>query len=247
MSPRFIFVLLSVLSLSAQAAPAPIEPAAPNSPWYRIEVMLIAYEDADNIDHEHWPQELPAKVFDHAALDFSGQVNPDHNATPRLAAGFGIGKTPDTNLHKSLPADSLSLQEDADRINKQNNMKVIWHRAWIEPIQEQSKAILHPIDVHLLDRLNMHLSGRIQLYRSRYLHIDTDLVMQHSEVQPFLIEDSEALVDDQPETASNPNIRAGEIKLTRRMRSNELHYLDHPMLGVLVKVVPVENKAANAN
>ncbi len=35
------------------------------------------------------------------------------------------------------------------------------------------------------------------------------------------------------------------LKQRRKMRSNELHYLDHPMLGIIVKVVPYELPAEN--
>ena len=30
------------------------------------------------------------------------------------------------------------------------------------------------------------------------------------------------------------------MKQSRRMRSKELHYIDHPMLGILVRVTPIE-------
>ena len=38
-------------------------------------------------------------------------------------------------------------------------------------------------------------------------------------------------------------IRSARIQQSRRMRSNELHYVDHPMLGLVVKVIPVETEA----
>jgi hypothetical protein len=34
--------------------------------------------------------------------------------------------------------------------------------------------------------------------------------------------------------------RTVNIKQRRRMRSNELHYIDHPLLGLLIKISPVE-------
>ena len=56
------------------------------------------------------------------------------------------------------------------------------------------------------------LSGLIRMSQGRYLHLDTDLVLIDSATsQPY------------------------RIKLHRRMRSGELHYVDHPRLGILVK------------
>jgi hypothetical protein len=31
-----------------------------------------------------------------------------------------------------------------------------------------------------------------------------------------------------------------ELNESRRMRSKELHYLDHPAMGIIVKITPVE-------
>src|SRR5690554_3569628 len=52
--------------------------------------------------------------------------------------------------------------------------------------------------------------------------------------------------DDNIELAEAPEsvlipVRAGHIQLQRRMRSTELHYIDHPMLGVIVRVTPTSN------
>ncbi|MGB5614584.1 MAG: CsiV family protein, partial [Sedimenticolaceae bacterium] len=59
------------------------------------------------------------------------------------------------------------------------------------------------------------LSGLIRVTRGRYLHLDTDLVLIDSNTgQPY------------------------RIKLHRRMRSDELHYVDHPRLGILIRARP---------
>lgn len=62
------------------------------------------------------------------------------------------------------------------------------------------------------------LDGTLTLARSRYLHLAVDLIY----IDP---------------TSGAPM----ELKELRRMRSGELHYLDHPRFGVLVQVTPVES------
>ncbi len=57
------------------------------------------------------------------------------------------------------------------------------------------------------------VSGTIRMYRNRYLHIDADLLFG----------------------ASSGRYR---IKESRRMRSRELHYLDHPRFGMLIVITP---------
>lgn len=73
------------------------------------------------------------------------------------------------------------------------------------------------------------LSGLIRMSRGRYLHLDTDLILRDG-------------VSSQPY----------RIKLHRRMRSGDLHYVDHPRLGILIKAkryTPASpaNEAADAS
>ena len=74
------------------------------------------------------------------------------------------------------------------------------------------------------------LSGLIRMSRGRYLHLDTDLILRDA-------------VSSQPY----------RIKLHRRMRSDELHYVDHPRLGILIRAkrfqaaAPIDDDADAAN
>lgn len=61
------------------------------------------------------------------------------------------------------------------------------------------------------------LSGMIRLTRGRFLHVDADLELRGSDTQ---------------------------ARLYRRMRSGELHYLDHPRLAILIKATRIARSAA---
>ena len=60
------------------------------------------------------------------------------------------------------------------------------------------------------------LSGQIALSRGRYLHLTLDLGLSTGD-------------------------RSGQryvLRQTRRMRSNERHYIDHPKFGVIALITP---------
>jgi hypothetical protein len=65
------------------------------------------------------------------------------------------------------------------------------------------------------------LTGLLRVTRGRYLHLDTDLALQD------------------PDSA-----QLYRIQLNRRMRSGELHYVDHPLLGIVIKAERHEATAA---
>ena len=60
------------------------------------------------------------------------------------------------------------------------------------------------------------LRGLIRVTRGRFLHFDTDLLLQD--------EGSPAVY---------------RVRLNRRLRSDELHYVDHPRLGVIIRATRV--------
>lgn len=107
------------------------------------------------------------------------------------------------------------------------------------------------------------LEGTVKVVLSRFLHVYTDLLL----MQPVMLEPLERQTLEQAEPAgsvapkpasqgSEPvqryrvtpvddnqaftTLQGIDIRQHRRMRSGELHHLDHPLLGTLVKVTPVE-------
>lgn len=250
-------ILLALSSISAQAAP-----------WYRVEVMLIAYQDEALMGQEQWSPFLEPPLPESRQPDFQWWHFPQVSAYNALFSGFGFAATPAAGWALPLqPLPTLLLQEEAERISKRKDMQIIWHQAWVEPVQEQEAAIRHTLDLHIADRLDLHLSGSFSLYRSRFLHLTTDLVMQHStptahpdsHEEPVIPADPRAVAAEpgpdllllsnldgalQPQHASAVPLRAAHIRQSRRMRSGELHYIDHPLLGIVVKVVPVTDAAS---
>lgn len=104
------------------------------------------------------------------------------------------------------------------------------------------------------DRSKAALDGTVRVHRARYLHVQADLLYYRPlDIDaPAAIATDENLnaasLQDSPDTALIEQLLAEDaagprlFRLTesRRMRSRELHYLDHPLFGVLVEAWPVE-------
>ena len=104
--------------------------------------------------------------------------------------------------------------------------------------------------------LEAEVIGEIYLYRSRYLHLVSALNIQHwqSLNSTSKLDKSIDILPNHPQNGVNiiPSnsstpltaineipLRAASVNQSRRMRSNELHYIDHPLLGILVRVTPL--------
>ncbi len=104
------------------------------------------------------------------------------------------------------------------------------------------------------DPSRVALDGTLRVHRARYLHVQADLLYYRpvegdGGAPPSNLNDPATIpAPDSSDTAYIEQLLAEEdvtprlFRLTesRRMRSRELHYLDHPLFGVLVEAWPVE-------
>lgn len=167
------------------------------------------------------------------------------------------------------PPEELTLVKQATALAKSGRYRVLHHIAWLQPGFTEKDALavrihagknysgefrqsslfqadssepksfvdqpLNELDDSvkvqpLVDQPLNELDGTVKVVLGRYLHVYTDLVYR----QP-------ASVDSTPDASGHSPILADfAVKTHRKMRSKELHYLDHPLLGILVEIRPVE-------
>lgn len=255
--------------------------------WYEVELALISYKDDQKIDQESWPEiliETPAKTLN---TETSLEQTPTEpvapwqwlnwwNETTQPQGLFNIQTQPASSnatlLETPFTNLGLAFADKVDKFDKARGLKIVWSEKWRQPIPDRTDALLdeNQIKIDIKTALNFNsaikkheplvevsVSGNLYLYRSRYLHLVTDLTVQHwqglesnssvDQAIKVLPNHSRNDLNIVPSNTSSPVIavneiplRAARVKQSRRMRSTELHYIDHPMLGVLVRVSPIE-------
>ncbi len=80
------------------------------------------------------------------------------------------------------------------------------------------------------------IDGTIRVWRERYLHVEADLRFA-LELEPTPYSGHSASLTGAGARAESVFFRLTE---RRRMRSRKLHFLDHPMFGMLVEITPFE-------
>ncbi|MCJ7555341.1 MAG: peptidoglycan binding protein CsiV, partial [Gammaproteobacteria bacterium] len=137
----------------------------------------------------------------------------------------------------------FELTDQAKRIGNRKKYQLVAHVAWIQPGYAQDDAIAFPLAD--LAGVASGLQGDITLYLSRYLHMQFNLIITEPDGTPEpeptttydrLLSLPMATGADQP-PVSSPVYRMDE---KRRMRSGELHYIDHPNFGALARVTKVD-------
>ena len=120
-----------------------------------------------------------------------------------------------TATFPALPAAKMKLTAIEDTMRRSRGYQPVAHIGWTQPGFPRNSA--RYLSVSSLVPGSSGLQGQIALSRGRYLHLTLDLVL-----------DSTASGDGQRYV----------LRQTRRMRSNERHYIDSPKFGVIAVITP---------
>lgn len=142
----------------------------------------------------------------------------------------------------------------AARLSEQKEYALLAHVRWTQPAEAKSTSPLMRIQT-----ADGELDGTLVFYMSRFLHVDVKLLLKDIEASEKLAKASEDSLAEAANSARDvktdaikTEVMAAEnttlayrIDESRRVRSDEINYFDHPKFGVLVKVTPMEEKSAN--
>lgn len=178
---------------------------------------------------------------------------------------------PAPRLQTPFISTGTAFEDKAGKFKRTKGLQVVWSQKWQQPIPEKDDAtqVENAVKINIRTPLNFkkslksaaplieaEVTGAIYLYRSRYLHLVSELNVQHwqSLNSSSSLDKSIDILPNHPQKGLNiiPSksstpltaineipLRAASINQSRRMRSNELHYIDHPLLGILVRVTPL--------
>lgn len=147
--------------------------------------------------------------------------------------------------YRWLAPDDLQLRSEANRIRNAPDLALLWHGSWTQPVPEPSDG--QPVLLQLGRQAGaMHqLEGFLEVTQSAILHFRALLWRQAPPKSPTAAMESSAAARPResafPPTPGRPAAATGgymTLDQSRALRRGELHYLDHPKLGILVQISP---------
>jgi len=237
--------------------------------WYDVEVIIFSQTSQQFRDSELWPMDIALPEMKNArpllpaakVASRSAAADPvpftllDSEAMTLDAEAARIKAAPELELllHLGWRQPGLS-QEQAVSVKVYDGM--------LEDggMRSASDGSMAPAEPHRME-------GTLKLVLSRYLHIYADLLYREplpEGISPEMMQTSPLAAEPAPlqttaDTAERstapdlfdlaadpfssglvPRYRVYRMQQSRRMRSNELHYLDHPVLGMIIRATPYE-------
>ena len=198
---------------------------------YDIEIIIFEDAHARYINSETWDKNTPINhndLFDRRE---------DNNS---------IHKSKDSKIRQNTSAiytiNPEILSREYKKINNSSEYSVLFYSAWRQTGLKASEAF----EINLNELENAHtrntdniITGNVKIVLSRYLHFYSQLEYQRKNLTQTNEENISLSTDDI--AVAHPY----SLKSHRRMRSKELHYIDHPLVGMLVQINPVETTQPN--
>ncbi len=222
--------------------------------WYTVEVIIFANNDSSVIADEYWPDidEIPAKSAIRLKPVNEGEID-------------SFQKLP-KNLLSLLDEKNRIRSSGKYRVlYHQGWMQPVVETQRPKPIRITAGNILdngmYELDGYIAVGRGRYLHFRPDLYFSRRLTADETSLLKdkgaaktdNEMTAPAMIETIQAEAMPAAQTVSGavsnlpqntmdlfiPEILTVNQTQARRMRSKELHYIDHPLFGIMVEIKPV--------
>ncbi|MGL5291087.1 MAG: peptidoglycan binding protein CsiV [Vibrionaceae bacterium] len=197
--------------------------------WFDVELIVFKHKSAPSSGQEQWPTQVKP-------INMSNVVS--------LYNDDGLARYSIKKLSKS----QLMLTEHYQKLASSSRYQPLLHVGWRQ--NDNGRNSMPKIRVTAGERLDAgnsdinpyELDGYIRLYVQHYLFLETDLALfkkaSHPITPPVAQSDhGDAYAHSTLATNSHDSfLQAYPFQEKRRMRSGEIHYLDHPYIGLIINV-----------
>lgn len=199
---------------------------------YDIEIIIFEDAHARYINNESWPVTEYEKSFEAEILD--GHVDTNVVVLEKIEQRILEAEEKIVSeTHINIPATILSAEYS--RINNSSEFNVLRYVAWRQTGLSKDEAF--KIELNKLDNLHTshadnNITGSLEVVLARYLHVYCELEYKRKDET---LDSAIAITTENIQKQNNYPVQCHQ-----RMRSKELHYVDHPLIGILMQINPAD-------
>ena len=207
-------------------------------PYPKLEIYSLPF----NLEYKFQDLFMSVKIEEDSDLSVSEDETPSD-----------IESIPTLEVNKSVfeidSAREFSLSAEVSKIARSRDFRVISTKSWFQNIKDKDAAELIFIDSDFFK--GTRIFGFFQLYKERFLHFNTKLYL--SELDPLFTQDERLMVgknvfneEKELDIYEEKNQKVlYEVVHSKKFRSGELHYVDHPKFGMLVMLTKAQKKISS--
>ena len=207
-------------------------------PYPKLEINSLPF----NLEYKFQDLFMSVKIEEDSDLSVSEDETPSD-----------IESIPTLEVNKSVfeidSAREFSLSVEVSKIARSRDFRVISTKSWFQNIKDKDAAELIFIDSDFFK--GTRIFGFFQLYKERFLHFNTKLYL--SELDPLFTQDERLMVgknvfneEKELDIYEEKNQKVlYEVAHSKKFRSGELHYVDHPKFGMLIMLTKAQKKISS--
>ena len=207
-------------------------------PYPKLEINSLPF----NLEYKFQDLFMSVKIEEDSDLSVSEDETPSD-----------IESIPTLEVNKSVfeidSAREFSLSAEVSKIARSRDFRVISTKSWFQNIKDKDAAELIFIDSDFFK--GTRIFGFFQLYKERFLHFNTKLYL--SELDPLFTQDERLMVgknvfneEKELDIYEEKNQKVlYEVVHSKKFRSGELHYVDHPKFGMLIMLTKAQKKISS--
>ncbi len=179
---------------------------------YQIELIVFSHFTPKSVTQEQWPKINPSAYAFPNAISLKPSANGYHYFT-------------------ELAPNRMMLNREALELEKNPNYQVLMHLAWLQPVYAHANTI--QLTTHSLpsNSRTKEINGVMRISVERYFDVHFNLL--------FAVPGSRLSSLARNDYFNGANTVYFHLNEMRRMRSNELNYIDYPLYGILIKIKPI--------
>ena len=207
-------------------------------PYPKLEINSLPF----NLEYKFQDLFMSVKIEEDSDLSVSEDETPsDIESIPTLEV--------DKSVFEIDSAREFSLSAEVSKIARSRDFRVISTKSWFQNIKDKDAAELIFIDSDFFK--GTRIFGFFQLYKERFLHFNTKLYL--SELDPLFTQDERLMVgknvfneEKELDIYEEKNQKVlYEVVHSKKFRSGELHYVDHPKFGMLIMLTKAQKKISS--
>lgn len=219
--PKLLVTFTALLLCSQLGAQEPsVETDTDSKPRrYTVEIIIFSYEENVAVGSEIF-------VADSVDPNLPGGQNDDESdSAPKFGDARTTRRMPRFEFNR-LSRDQFTMRDTARMLNRLEAYEPLMHLGWTQTTIPEMET--PTISLNRLGRPPSGLSGTLNLYLNRYLHLVVDLAL-------------DAPASTSPNYSDRP-VKPLQYLISedRIMKNEEIRYYDHPKYGVIAKVIREE-------
>lgn len=170
---------------------------------------------------------MPVRRYDVQVLVFS-HITPQTIQSQLWPAVSPQNPTPSTT---EMTSPAFDLAHEKKALQRNPAYKILLDAHWQKTWRGENESITIPL---VGGNHQSQLQGTMTITLGHYFDVNTKLIL--TEPTPLL----QRLASNGFFNHWNQPYFNFQLSENRRMRSNELNYLNHPLMGVLIKIIPIK-------